>query len=482
MPGDPFRRVTSGDKLEIAADAWNAVVEAAMAHRRNRGRAANKPAPELKSTGIIRVVNNTGAPRSRLDVVGLQSPAIDPGDNENEFLRYVIFNAVAPSEDYQGKFAILLEPLGNGKVGHAYVSGVCPAYIYYSDESEADYKFADVNPGDPSGLKPVEKGGSGQILWKAGTSSRVLALVRLSNPHDAAETPGQEKVRWGVCQANWTYIGKGSGGNYPSNGGRARVTVKECDDSVGTNPHGDDIVVYLPSNAGGDPNLVAGDVIAFVVTANTTPVCVSSYMDDPIGTVKMFTGTSGETRPGWVCMNGSQNTDKTRTGEAWSMVDKFPRGACSDGQIGLTGGSETHDHGGETGSSAPLTSSNTTGIAVDNHPAWTIAEALRDHDDHSHLVAANPEGPQFAPQEDGGSNLVSVTCTSGVKSAANCGEPAAGGELGHYGKESGGDLTHYVTDPGHQHDVDDHTHTIPTDSHLPPYRTLRFIERVDNSA
>jgi len=93
----------------------------------------------------------------------------------------------------------------------------------------------------------------------------------------------------------------------------------------------------------------------------------------------------------------------------------------------------------------------------------------------------NPEGPQFAPREDGGSNLVSVTCTSGVKLAANCGAPAAGGELGHYGKESGADLTHYVTDPSHQHSVDEHTHTLSTDSHLPPWRNLRLIERVDNS-
>jgi len=194
-------------------------------------------------------------------------------------------------------------------------------------------------------------------------------------------------------------------------------------------------------------------------------------MDDPIGTVKLFTGTSGETRSGWACMYGSQNTAKTRTGQAWSMVDKFPRGACSDGQIGLNGGNETHNHGGETDSSAPLTSTDMTGITVDNQPAWTIAEALQDHDDHSHLVAANPEGPQFAPQEDGGTNLVSVTCTSGVKSSANCSEPAADGELGHYGKESGADRTHYVTDPGHQHSVDEHSHAIATESYLPSYRT-----------
>jgi len=59
--------------------------------------------------------------------------------------------------------------------------------------------------------------------------------------------------------------------------------------------------------------------------------------------------------------------------------------------------------------------------------------------------------------------------------------PALGGELGHYGKEFGTDLTHYFTDPGHQRAVDEHTHTIATDSHVPQYRTLRFIERVDNS-
>jgi len=63
----------------------------------------------------------------------------------------------------------------------------------------------------------------------------------------------------------------------------------------------------------------------------------------------------------------------------------------------------------------------------------------------------------------------------------NCGNVAPGGVLGHNGKEYGGDLIHYVTDPGHQHAVDEHTHPVATDSHLPPYRTLRFIERVDNS-
>jgi len=88
----------------------------------------------------------------------------------------------------------------------------------------------------------------------------------------------------------------------------------------------------------------------------------------------------------------------------------------------------------------------------------------------------------FAGTNDEGTDqYFQLGCTSGVKAAENCGNVAPGGVLGHYGKDYGGDLTHYVTDPGHQHAVDDHMHTVAADSHLPPYRALRFIERVDNS-
>jgi len=290
-----------------------------------------------------------------------------------------------------------------------------------------------------------------------------VALVRISSEYGirwvAIPTRSDgglgERVRWGICQQNWSKIG-----SLPSDGGRARVTIKECDDSVGTNPHGDNIVVYLPINSGGDPNLVAGDVIAWTVSVNTTPVCVSSYMDSPVGTVQMFTGSSAQIRPGWKCMNGSQGAGKVRgtdeNGNPYNMVDRFPQAQCSDGQTGRYLGSETHDHGGITGDASPDTTASDTGITVS------------DHTDHSHLI--NDPNPQ-ADLPEGGTQFFQMGCTSGVKSAASCYTDAEPGVLGHE-----------VYDPTHYHTVEAHAHEIPASSHYPPYLTIRFIERIDNSA
>ena len=254
-----------------------------------------------------------------------------------------------------------------------------------------------------------------------------------------AQTTGPQPVRWGICQANWTY----TGGVYPSQGGHARVTVKECDDSVGTNPHGDNIVVYLPKNASGDPNLVAGDVLAFVLATNGTPVCVSSYMDDPIGTVKMFTGNSGQVRPGWACMGGG-NESKHLNGNSWNMEGKFARHSCSDGLVGTTGGSDTHNHGGVTGY-------NETGITVNDHPP------------HKH---ATPAEYTRVKSGDDSVNVLTApanSCTSTEK--YNSGDGSCGIDT---------TLSHTVVDEGH-------AHTLSADSNVPAYRYLRFIERVDNS-
>ncbi|HZZ73622.1 MAG TPA: hypothetical protein VFE24_15320 [Pirellulales bacterium] len=243
-------------------------------------------------------------------------------------------------------------------------------------------------------------------------------------------------VRWGLCQANWTY----TGGVYPSQGGHGRVSVQACDDSVGSNPHGAAIVVYLPNGASGDPNLVAGDVIAFVLADNGTPVCISAYLDDPIGTVKMFTGSSAQVRPGWACMAGGDES-KHLNGASWNMEDRFARHSCSDGKVGTTGGSDTHDHTGVTGY-------NETGITIDDHP------------DHVHPLTSSY---LLDIRGDLSGKVITDLAgyTEGVHDNTASHDPLV--------------LTHNVVDEGH-------AHTLAADSNIPAYRYLRFIERIDNSS
>ncbi|MBN2477301.1 MAG: hypothetical protein JXB62_22030 [Pirellulales bacterium] len=64
-----------------------------------------------------------------------------------------------------------------------------------------------------------------------------------------------------------------------------------------------------------DPNVEAGDILTYSISAfhhrrPTTPtpwcfVAVGDYLDDPIGTVKLWTKTTGEIPKGWRQVYGS---------------------------------------------------------------------------------------------------------------------------------------------------------------------------------
>ena len=164
-------------------------------------------------------------------------------------------------------------------------------------------------------------------------------------------------------------------------------------------------------------------------------------MDDPIGTVKMFTGSSAQVRPGWACMGGG-NASKHLNGNSWDMEDKFARHSCSDGKVGTTGGADTHTHTGTT-------DYNETGITVADHP------------DHAHPFAyyiynnIQTEGTQTIHSPD-------PARTSGATNLAG---------------DTPVTLSHDVTDGGHAHPF-----TTAAASNVPAHRYLRFIERIDNSA
>lgn len=179
MAGDPFRRVAAGEKLQISAEAWNALLDVARADKGNQGEIAQRPFSEVGNTGIIRVVNNTGGARDRLEVVGLDVPAILPADNATQFLRYPLVSAVAVNSGHVGKFAILAEPLAVGAIGKAYVSGVCPAYVDVGAD-DGDLEYAQAYAGDHSSLRPAAAG-CAQILWKEAGTGKKFARVRLSN-------------------------------------------------------------------------------------------------------------------------------------------------------------------------------------------------------------------------------------------------------------------------------------------------------------
>jgi hypothetical protein len=169
--------------------------------------------------------------------------------------------------------------------------------------------------------------GEGFVYYGSKSTDRSLVLgemVQVASPTSSATT----EVKWGLCQANWIE-------NTPY---CDYVVVKECDDCKGNNPVDPTLEVLLPTANDHDPNVVSGYVIAFAQTTDGSNVCVSDYMDDKIGTCKMWSGVNLDVPLGWAVMDGDDNS----TGSGIDLKDKFVRGTVA--QSGNTGGEPNHNH------------------------------------------------------------------------------------------------------------------------------------------
>lgn len=195
-----LRKVRSGQKLEIPAKAYNAFVDAAIDLRQRSHGTQQQSNLEQRSTGIMLVRNNSGEDMPRLSVLGLDAPVVSPTDNLQQFKNRAAMSASKPQSDHQGRFVILLDAIRQGAIGRAYVSGVCPAYVYVESEYDGfvpiDNAYADITENDASKLTAKEEG-SAQILWREGGTGDQWAIVRLTGPNqdklvavDEQQTPG----------------------------------------------------------------------------------------------------------------------------------------------------------------------------------------------------------------------------------------------------------------------------------------------------
>ena len=191
---DPFRKVSPGQPLAIPAEAWNASMDAARDFQRRQRRWGSTSPAVASDSAIIIVRNDSGANRARFDVLGIDSPIFSPDDNLDTFKGRVALCGITPAvADHLGRFVVLLEPIKNGQLGAAQVSGVCPARITVAAGDTA-WRFADVYDGQPGSLKPCRIG-SATILWKAAGTGSVWAVVRLgAGPIGTHATPYQLPV------------------------------------------------------------------------------------------------------------------------------------------------------------------------------------------------------------------------------------------------------------------------------------------------
>ncbi len=179
------RKVKPGDALDLSSQTYNDFIDAAewvKAHGALGG--SIKPGSasgRQKTADIVKVRNGGSETFNQFDVVGLREMLFDPSDEDTvvEWKQNPpTFDVGRPRCEDVAKFAILLEPIVEGEVGLAVISGAVQVLVEIVDELD---EFADITPLDRTKLSSVEDG-SAQILLKesAGTGEK-LCLVRLSN-------------------------------------------------------------------------------------------------------------------------------------------------------------------------------------------------------------------------------------------------------------------------------------------------------------
>jgi hypothetical protein len=364
------------------------------------------------------------------------------------------------------------KPFGNRVVSSYEVGQIFPAFLPTQGYAGAG-KYENYTPPSPTDVdwrvgqtsgtaSPEATGGHPQDL-SAGISALTDHNSQLVQWLLITGGGTEAKVLWGVAKTNW----EDNGANCDS------VDVNPCEDCEGTNPDaGTTHTVYLPKNAERDPNVIAGEVIGYEISSNATYCCVSDYLDDKIGTIKMWALSSGAIPPGWGICDGNGNS-VVNGGSAIDLVDRFVRGASTSG---ASGGGNDHTHEftftiePHTTAELAISLDHTHNITVEPH---TVEQLRHEHQ----IVTGTPfdEGTGVERDKPG-------FCTNWPTAAETTEGDCTGLPWG--------PLEHFADiDPAYGGGVypaqeleHNWTFTINEAENLPEYIEMIFIERLDNSA
>lgn len=172
---DNMKKVNSGDPLNIPAETFNTFVDSARDFKKRQRDITRGQTQTINRSETILVRNDSGADRDRYDVLGIDGVIFTPTDNADTFKNDVALKGITPAtDDHAGKFVILAEPVKDGSIARAFISGVCVAYIDIDDE---DHATADVKDADATSLLSCDDGAV-SILWAESGTGNKWAVVR----------------------------------------------------------------------------------------------------------------------------------------------------------------------------------------------------------------------------------------------------------------------------------------------------------------
>jgi len=123
------RKVIPGEPVEIQAESFNCMLDAAAAHKAALSGNSVKKIPEAKTETIL-VRNDSGGDVLTYGILGIDGVVFDVDDNADEFYNNPCLKGVTPVEaDHATKFVICQEPIADGKIGRCRIVGMSIALV-----------------------------------------------------------------------------------------------------------------------------------------------------------------------------------------------------------------------------------------------------------------------------------------------------------------------------------------------------------------
>ena len=181
MNGTELAKVQRGDPLIIKASAFNAFIDAALAHRRGRLGVGRMTTRDAGQSVVVPIKNNSGADRSRYDVLGIDGPLFDPATYPDSYKQQVALKGVTPvAGTHEGNFAILLAPIADGSIGQAAIAGLTITKVNVPDAAAQAMDFVDIKNAEAGYLLKSATGTARVVTIESGTGTK-WAVVSFGN-------------------------------------------------------------------------------------------------------------------------------------------------------------------------------------------------------------------------------------------------------------------------------------------------------------
>lgn len=169
MRADPLRHVQAGEKLEIRADTWNALVDAARwvrDHTSQRG--GGVIADPITPSCMVLVRNDTGSNLTSRSVVRVDDWVVTPVDHPFEVMQRPALKGNTPNATTNA-IAILYDAIPANQFGRAIIQGIAAVDVLVNDSS---HTYARPYSGTNSKLESATSGPARIIKWETSGSTR----------------------------------------------------------------------------------------------------------------------------------------------------------------------------------------------------------------------------------------------------------------------------------------------------------------------